>query len=325
MSRNMTILFLLLILIMMGAIGFLGMRVSELDDLYHASKNTEQTEVLDAQKVTKTMDGLKEELRVQKDALLEFSSTLTKVSKLIKHLSGKTWMPAPEFAISDTVFSVSPAGENTFDVVADKNRLLDWFERNELFLEHLILKTFPLEYDRTRRQVVVQDITPNSIFNQMGIQKGDGILSIDGKVLMRGPDIREALTEVKQKQIVISRDNKRYILNVTYEGKLEPKNQVSLDISKKQFDEALPKLLQSLKMAPALKDGDILGIKIMEMEPANVLALMNLQAHDIITKINGDRVTEGQLVATFKDATDPLVIDYLRDDEVGSVLVKFSK
>lgn len=323
MSRNMTILFVFLIVIMMGAIGFMGVQLSELRDLYYATKNTEQKEILDADQVSKTIAGFKKELKTQRETLLEFSSNLTQVKKDLKGLTAKKYMPAPEYTLSLPVFKTEMTADNTVHIVGDKTRFNRWVSNNEIFLEYVIKKSLPLEYDRSRRQVVINGIIPDSLFYQMGLRNGDGLLSINGRVLNRGPDIRLALMELKDKKILIYRDGKRMTLDVSFENGLS--DEVSLNITKKQFDEAMPKFVASLKLAPALKDGDILGVKIIDIAGSPVFTLMKFQSEDIITKVNGGGVSESQLVAAFQSATDPIEIDFLRGDKLSKVVVLFRK
>lgn len=321
MSRNMTMLFVLLIVIMMGAIGFLAMQVSDLNDLYYATKNTEQSDALSSEEIAKKLASFKNSLNTQQETMVEFSSSLTQVKKDLKGLTAKQYMPAPEYVPPRPVFKTEGSTDNKITVVGDKSRFNRWLSDNEIFLDYVVKKSLPLEYDRSRRQVVIQNMIPNSLFYQMGFRKGDGLLSINGKLLNRGPDIRQELIELKKKQIVIMRGKKRMTIDVSFESGLT--DEVSLNITKKQFDAAVAKFVSSLKLAPALKDGDILGVKIIDIANSPVFTLMKFQSQDILTKVNGDTVNENKLVSSFQTATDPIEIDYLRDDKPGRVVVLF--
>lgn len=325
MSKTMMSLFLLLILIMMGAIGFLGFEVSRVKDLYYASRNVQQKEALDAAQVQEAIARFEEALKKHQDMLKEFSAELTKVSKDVRDLASREYMPAPEYSVDDTLFRIEKIEGGRIEAVGDRQALQKWMERNALFLEKMLLKSLPLDYDRGRRQVVVQDVIPRSLFAQMGLEKGDGIVSINGSVINQGPRIRELLVAPVAKQVVISRGGKRYTLDVSYKDSLTPKSQVSLNITKKQFDEALPGLLDSLKVEPARNNGDIVGVTLVELEPSNVFALMKFQPDDVITGVNGRPITDEKLVAAFQSAQTPLEIDFIRNEVPGKVLVKFSE
>jgi len=186
MSKNMTILILLLIVMMMGAMGFIAMKVSGLNDLYVASKNAEQKQVIDSETVTIAIDGFKEELKTQKETLLEFSADLVGLKKDLKIVTAKEYMPAPQYVVGSPLFETEISGENSLNIVGDKSRVESWISNNELFLEYVMKKSLPLEYNRSRRYVEVINIISGSIFYQMGFRNNDGILAINGKVMNRG-------------------------------------------------------------------------------------------------------------------------------------------
>lgn len=321
MSKTVSILYLFLILLMMGAIGFLGMQVSKLNDLYYAVQNGEQNERIDADTVAKQIKDMKSQIKLQDEAIQEFSAAVTQTNLQVKALGQKRYMPALSVAVPYSLFKLEETGQ-TVQATGDKRRIEHWQKQNEPFLEYLIKKSLPLEYSRSLRSVVVQDMVPHSVFYQMGLRPGDALLTVGGQKMTNGSKIRETLLNEKPKSIVVSRDNKRKVIQLKYEDAIH--KEITLDLSKDQYNETLPDLLDSVSVAPAVDNGDVLGVQILELQPESILSQMNLKNQDIITKIGGQSVDGKELMSQLKATSGPIQIDILRAGQPDTINVTFN-
>lgn len=315
MSRNVSLVFLVLMLIVFGVVGFLSNQVSELNNLYYASKNFSQSHAVDSQTLIDEIDALKEDVKKQKEMLAEFSSTLTTISDELKKDLSEEFIPAPLFVVEKPAYKITPSGEGLYKVEGDKNIIEDWKKRNEFFLSEVLRRSLKIENDS-----IIKKIIPHSLFDQMGLKDGDKILAINGQSI--SPTLLAAfLANASPTKIALVRGDEKITLDVTYE--IDEKDKVKLDISKKQFDETLPHLLTTLKIAPALKDGSILGVKIIDLDATNVFSLMNFKTQDVITQINGESVSNKKLLDLLKSKEEPLAFNFIRNEKNEKVVVEF--
>lgn len=325
MSRNLSLVFLVLMLIVFGGTGFLAHQVSELNSLYYASKNFNQSHAVDAKTLLDEMDALKKEVQEQKEMLTEFSSTLTTIGDDLKSDLSEEFIPAPVFVVEKPAYKITATGEGIYKVEGDKGIIEDWKKRNEFFLNEVLRRSLRTDMASEKHMIqtglTLKKVMPHSLFDQMGLKDGDKILSVNDKS-MSSTSFRIYLTSLLSTKIALMREGKKITLNVTYPD--NEKNKVTLDISKKQFDETLPHLLATLKITPALKDGSILGVKIIDLDTANVFSLMNFKPQDVITQINGENVNNKKLLELLKSKEEPLAFNFIRDEKDEKVVVEFT-
>lgn len=326
MSRNISLVFLVLMVIIFGGVGFLANQVSELNTLYYASKNFSQSHAVDSKTLLDEIDALKEEVKKQKEVLTEFSSTLTTIGDELKKDLSQEFIPAPLFVVEKPAYKITAAGESVYKVEGDEGIIEDWKKRNEFFLNEVLRRSLRTELASEKHMaqtgLTLKKVMPHSLFDQMGLKDGDKILSINGKP-MASTFFRVYLTSLLPTKIVLMRGKEKITLDVTYNNSANAKDKVKLDISKKQFDETLPHLLTTLKIAPALKDGDILGVKIIDMDIANVFSLMNFKSQDVITQVNGESVGNKKLLELLKSKEEPLAFNFIRNEKNEKIIVEF--
>jgi len=226
MSKTMTVLFFLIVSLLMGAIGYLGYEVSELK-AFQATTQTEQKQLaLDFTKVSENLGALTDRFNAQKQVINGFTNDLTQFEEDLKLTTSKKYMPAISYQVEQPLFTTKEE-DNQIAVLGDRNEIDKWLNKNELFLDHVIKKSLPLEYDRLHRNVVVQDIIPESIFYQMGLRNGDRIVLINGQVINQGVTIRQKLIDTKPKKVLVIRDNKKVMLDIEYKDQVQ--NQTNND------------------------------------------------------------------------------------------------
>ncbi len=322
MSKSFSAILLILIISLMGAVGFLGYKVSDLSQRQAASDAVKMAASVDAEEVGQKLKDFEANLSDQGELLKQFSLGLTKISEGFERFASKKFIPAPELTLDPDAFAVKP-GQAGDTIVADLASYSRWLKNNEMFLDYIGKKTLPLDYERATGNVVVKDLSQNSVFYQLGLRSGDKITSVDGKVMNKGPELREKILEAKDKQIVILRDTKKLTLTMQYRA--SDAGFVNLEITKEQFDEALPELLTSLKVVPVVQNGGEQGIEIIDIGPDNVFAHMTFKESDVLVSIDGDPINNKKMLSTLKAAGPTMEIEYLRGDVPGRVKVTFKQ
>lgn len=320
MSKFVSALYLVLILMLMSAVGFLGMQVSQLNEKLANSQHRSQKFKINSDQIGKELESIKKDISRQKEVLKEFSAEVTQLSLDIKTVASKEYMSPLSLSVAYPLFSVeADAATSKIQSIGYVKRLDHWYSLNEPFMDYIVKKSLPLEFDRTTQNVVVQDTIEGSFFHQMGFRKGDGIVTINGKRLLKGPDIRTELMLRKPTQVQILRDGKRFTLDVNYE--VDSSTDVALNLSKSQYSEHIEKLQHLIETEPVVADGQMVGVKIVDLQPESILNSMKLKKEDVITRVNGKPVGSQDLVSTFKTVSDVLQIDVLRDNQKDSVFV----
>ena len=326
MSKLTTLLMSLVILTLISATGFLAVEVSKLNDLYYSHISSEQQRQADSAQISQSIQQLHQNAVNNELRLKDLSASMTLIAKERQDAPGQDYMPAPEYAVKASIYQIKQDKSNQMSVIGNKNELKAWKERNEVFLDYVMKKSMLLDYDKQSQNVFVDDIVAGSVFYQMGLRKGDRILTVNGKRLLKGADIRDELTNSHDMNLSISRNNKKVLVAIAYRDMpLTAKNEVVLDISKEQFDTVLASIVENIKTAPALSDGDILGVKLLAIDARNLFSVMRFQPQDIITRVNGDKVSQNRLLSALKSADDPFEIDYIRGDQANKILIKFIK
>ena len=182
------------------------------------AKNELLTEKL--QRFTQRFNGLQRDVDVFDQDLKDLSTYVTEVStELPNHLREefrKTFMSLPTLVTNSPTFTASPEESGVVKVVGNRLQLEDWLKDNEFFLDQVARRSLVLEWNAARNAVVVADVIAGSVFDQLGLKKGDAVLSIDGKTLTRGDEIRSSLIEVKAKKIVLQRGAGKVVLDVIF-------------------------------------------------------------------------------------------------------------
>lgn len=326
MSRTFSILMFSLVLILIGAVCFLGLEISHLKEVNHVSINQMDETLISKDALENQIKALQKDLEAQKNALIEFSVKLQSTQDNIKSVANQNVMPAPQYAVPYQIFQTKQNG-NQVAAIGAESLLNQWVAQNDLFLEQVMLKSMPLEYDRTSRRVVVQDIVTNSVFYQMGLRRGDGIVTVNGRPINNGSVLRQSLLEPKSKEIVVQRNGKRLQLNVSYDDKAIPARNVELSLSQEQFINRVPELLSQINVEEAQYAGLPVGVKITSVSTdSTVLEQLDVKENDVITKINGKRVSKDELAkALTTKSNGQLKLEILRQNLPTNVSVKFAK
>lgn len=325
MAKKTLVLFGFLIVLMLIALSFVGYRTMQFSNEMLALKNTKQMQDTHAQTALKDLEELREKVLRQSESLSEFSAQIMLLTRQLDGIRKQSYMPALELALKSKIFRQTAAQNDMHTVEGDRQRVSEWLERHEMFLDHVLKKSLNLVYNPKQGRVVVQNIQADSVFEQMGLAKGDEFFSINGRVNNNGAELRVLLVEPKDKIIVLVRNNKRLTLNVSYVESVADTDKIELNITKQQFNTAAQDLLATIKMAPAFTGGDVLGLEILELEDSSVFALMEFQPHDVIVKLNGERVNQSQFVSALKESKNALEFEFLRNNQPQRVSVKFSE
>jgi len=312
---------MVLIVMLMGSVGYLAYEVSLLKDhtRVFAKLGREGVQTAD---VETTVAELQEGLKIQKETMEKIVGLMDSLADQVDRVAHQKFMPAPEYTLSQPYFETKET-QTGYTITGNLQRVSQWLDNNELFLDTILKKVLTLDYDRARGAVVVTDLVPDSIFNQMGFKEGDAILSVNGRVMNKGAELRQALIDLEHKKIVVVRDRQRLTLDVNYANPTS--NDVVLSLTKQQFNTDLPTLLGTLNLEPAYDNDTVVGVKLGQIESTSPFAQMHLQPNDVITQVNNQPATNEQLATLLRNETDSVEIEYLRDGEKGTVSVKFGE
>jgi len=211
----------------MVTVGFFGLQISDLNNKYFtelAQKQTNDTELATKKLITE----LQSTITQQQNTIDSLSGKLATLSTQINTGSYKKYMPAPEYTVSQSLFSTTNQTSRAINILGAKNEITAWEERNDFYLEPLMKKILPFKYDRSRGAISVTDIIPDSIFYQMGLRKGDRIIRVNGRHYSQGMPLRYKLLDKKNKQIVLVRDGRYKTIHVSYTDTPTPKIDNSL-------------------------------------------------------------------------------------------------
>lgn len=321
MAKGPTSLLIAINLTLVVALVFLTIQVTQLDQRLRTDHISQQGKVLDNDVISTDIDALKKALKEQKDTLSELSASLATLPLDLKEEIAKEFVPAPRVTMEHSAYKTE-TNAAAITVRANTRLINDWLGHNALFLDHTLKLGMTVDWNKTKLGFEVAEVTPQSPFAQMGIKPGDRITAIDGTTPPDGAALLRALVDPKTLSVSLARDDKKMTLDFIYsEGGGQD---VTLDITRAQFDELLPKLLSTLKIAPAIKAGKIEGVRVVELEASNVFALMNLQAADVITRINDAPVSNKTLLEILKKSSAPLELIFLRGEQPHQVSVSFA-
>jgi hypothetical protein len=202
------------------AFGFLGYLYSDLNTRYFALEAKYNQGEGSNSGLNQSVTSLEKDLTNQSKSLTTLNTDITNMKESLKKFSENEYLPAPDYALDETVFTVGEKNNKKIKVIGNKESITKWIDNNEIYLDYAMKKTLPLKFDQKSRKVMINGIIENSIFHQMGLKDGDLFVNINGKVLGKGYDLRRMLIDLKAKKIALIRDKKYMVLNVSYEDKL---------------------------------------------------------------------------------------------------------
>lgn len=324
MSRFMFILFFLISVALAAGVFLLSLQVTQLEqrlmtiNLKTSSLDgaTNDSDLSASIKVLK--DSLKETIEKQN----ELASTIAGLPASLRSEFAKQYAPLPVAILERPAYKIIE--EKTAEVVVHGRLswLQEWLNRNAFFLDTVLERGIKLSWNQNRQGYFVDAVLPFSPFDQMGIKKGDIITSIGNFPVEEKAPVRKKLLDLEAMRIGIVRQEQKFAINLSYSNDIG--GVITLDLSREEFDVLLPKLLVSLKIAPAIKAGKVEGVKIIAIEPTNPLALMDFRDEDIITHINGEPVSNKTFIETLQSSESPLDIDFIRNDEETKISIKFA-
>lgn len=321
---RLSVLILFLITVALAAgIFFLSLEITQLDQKILALKLTPVNSTLPTATGTESeIKSLKASLKELQETQDELATTIAGLPSKLREELSKSFAPAPLYILERPSYEVLDESDGKIKVKGHLRRVREWLERNALFLDQVLEKDMVVGFSRTLSAFVIKDVQPLSPFGQMGLRAGDVITSIDGAALTESSPVRRLLLTLPECQVELKRDEAKISLQLIYGN--DQGGVITLDITRAELDAVLPKLLVTLKMAPSIKGGKIEGVKIIAIEPANPLALMDFQAEDIITHINGEPVSNKTFLDAIQNAGEPLEFDFIRDGTADQITIKFT-
>lgn len=303
----------MIVALLMGAISYLAVQVSTLNDNYHIAIKTQSLQTVDQDVIDQNIAELRSQIKTQRQVIVDLSSKYSQLTTQIEKSNQVDYMQAPQFELDYALTN------NTDSEVTVSEFRLDYYkEQNKFFWDYIVKESLPLVYDRQNRAVKITDLVQNSLFAQMGFEEGDYILNVDGKRILSGSTLRDTLLSNKTKTVAIKRDGKVQSFKIKYQDKFADDVAISL---KGGFDSDVKRYISELGVAPAKLDSGIEGIAFSSVTKVPSLADLKLKASDVITKLNGRTVTEQSWSTLFKPVSNRLEVEYYRDGEEKSLFV----
>lgn len=201
--------------------GFLSWQFTNLKSRYDNIAAERQDQEFNVANLNQEVLRFKKELAKYRDDFKELANSVSTVSttlpKNLRQEFQEEFLKNPSFAINTPSFRQTLKENGMIEVIGYKDQIKKWIEENELFLDHVVRKSLTLDWDARLKKVVVTDIIADSVFNQLGLQKGDVILTIDGQSFTRGDDIRDVLMKVTPKKIRVQRAGQFITYDVAYQ------------------------------------------------------------------------------------------------------------
>lgn len=319
MNKALQTVYFMLIVVLIAGMGFLGYLYSDLNRRYHGLQNG--TESQGGGGFQEDLEQVKLDLKDYAQALAALSESVDSMDQEIANLSDQKFLSAPQYKVTRALFTSAEVEGTKLAVVGDKKGIMRWIGDNEIYLDYVLKKSFSLDYDKVRRAVQVTDVVPDSFFYQMGFRKDDRILSINGKILTKGFELRRELLDIANKNIALLRGAQRVNLDVSYVDKVV--SEVTVEMTKNEFDDKVTDVLATLQLESVTKDGQNVGLKIVGVDSDGVFSQMKFQPEDIITRVNGQTVTGDRLETALKTSDDYLELEYIRNDKPDTVQVNF--
>ena len=173
--------------------------------------------------------------------------------------------------------------------------------------------------------VTIAEVVPNGPADKAGFQSGDVIVKIDGKSVTTTNQIRESLRnleEQKQIEVEVLRDEKPVTLTVTPEKRRMawhfPMGRRYIGVNLQELDSDL---------ASYFKVDPKAGLLITRIEPKGPAAEAGIRSGDILTHIDGKKVTDARQVSDLieEGTSESVEVTVLRNGNEIKMVVKPSK
>lgn len=305
-------------------VAFLAWQVMRLKSEYDILVAQNQSLAIEVKSIAKNFEILNKDFaqnqKAFKEAWLSVNELSETLSKDLKTEFGNLFITNPNYAIVLPTFHQEQTAENVIQVTGYKDQLQRWMKQNEFFLDQMIKKSLVLDWDATRKKVVVQDVMDDSFFYKMGLRKGDAILNIDQIGYTRGDEIRSRLFDLEPKKVALSRGDTRLTLDVQYKDQ----DVLALDVTQEEFLKSLPEDASVLETSP-VQTANLIGIKLDNVESVPALQKLNLQKEDVVTKIDGQPVTQENFLNSLKSLTPKSFVEFFRGEKTQTVAIEFAQ
>lgn len=312
-----------LMLILTGFVGFLTWRLSSVQerlDLLSANKLGQE---VDKKDLSDEVSELKTKMASQQQDLDEFSAKLGTVSVTLKKDLRREFIPHPEYASPERLFTVEKTDDTHFKVLGDLSEIAKWEEHNKLFLDFILQESLIMDFDPSRMRVVVTDIISDSVFYQMGLRKGDVIETLGGQYVSSGDELRIRLMDPDAVLLVVNRDGAKLNFDISYAA--HNPNQIRLELTRNEFNALRTDFFKGFEIASATKDGKVIGARVVSVAPDNVFSLVGFKAEDVIIDVDGMAVTDSNLSKALDGESSNINIRFTRGEVEQTISVSFSQ
>lgn len=305
-------------------VAFLAWQVMRLKSDYDILVMQNQSLAIEVKSIAKNLETLNKDFaqnqKAFKEVWLSVDELSETLSKDLKSEFKNLFITNPNYAIVLPTFHQERPSENVIQVTGYKGQLQRWMKQNEFFLDQMIKKSLVLEWDNTRKKVVVQDVMDDSFFYKMGLRKGDAILNIDQIGYARGDEIRSRLSDLEPKQVALLRGDAHLTLDIQYKDQ----DVLTLDVTQEEFLKSLPEDDSMLDITPVQTE-NLVGIQLSSVESVPALQKLNFQKEDVVTKIDGQPVTQENFLNSLKSLTPKSSVEFFRGEKAQTVAIEFAQ
>ncbi len=329
--KNTSGIIMICVLSLITATGFLAVRHNRLDQQVLALEASVYQQQSQNERLVEQIGSLRQEIVSYQGALSQASEKLGAISSQIQSTNDTIRLVAtPEYVPTVKIYQTLGQEKNEIRVVGDRAALNSWKKSNDMYLEHIARKTFHAKHEPATGAVVIEDIVPNSIYYQLGLRFGDKITAINSRPAKVATLWNDLLTS-ESKFFDITREGKKYTYTISIED--TRRQNVDLPLTRAQFLNDVKGIYLGLTTSPAVRNGNLMGVKIDTITQENLLTKFSLQPNDIITKINDQDVNQDRLQQILTaNALDEaptgqteLRIEYLRQNQPATINVGFNK
>lgn len=270
MSKLQNGIFSALTCLLVAAVVYLGIQVVDLkSQLVGWTPDTQNSTEIDD--VLEQLTELKTLVETQEQTLAALKVDWHGQLATLEEKVHNTYLPRqPEYSLSTQIYS--PMG-NTNTIIGDKQKLATWMQNNQIYLDNIVKESLVLSYNNRYKRVVVDQVIPGSVFAQMGLQNGDVIAAVDGKVINRGEVLRSALLNPKATTVNIIRSDNRLALNLKYIDESRPDKKLIPGLAFKEVK------IQKTQV------NNKPGVKITKISPT--YPVKPLKTNDVVLSVNG--------------------------------------
>lgn len=312
-SKNLTVLMFMIVALLMGAMSYLAVQVSQLNSEYHVALKTQSLQTVDQDVIDQNIAELRSQIKTQRKVIVDLSEKYSSLQKELNQTDDTEYLRAPEMIIG---YPLSQKLDSA--VVVSGFRLNYYQNQNKFFWDHLVKDSLPLKYDRQERAVQITQLKDNSLFHQFGFEEGDYIQTINGKRILSGSVLRDTLLDSKTKTVAIKRDGKAQTFKIQFKDRFQDDVALSL---KEGFDHSIKRYISELGVSSAQLDSGEEGISFQTVQNVPSLAALQLKTDDVITKINGRQVTPQSWATLFNPVSNRIDLEYNRNGQTKSLFV----